>query len=91
MRHLSKRKDYDFGKYTTLVKITMKHLRGTEYQCVVTDLLQEIKIERSVTARLPTLNAEGTYIMPDKIDTDQLAEDWTTGIMMRHGYLLGRT
>ena len=73
---LSKRKDYDFGKYTTLVKITMKHLRGTEYQRVVTDLLQEIKIERSVTARLPTLNAEGAYIMPDKIDTDQLTEDW---------------
>ena len=76
MCHTEKRKEYEFGKETTLVKISMKYLRGTEYQRVVSDLLQEIKIERSVEARLPTLNAKGNLVMPKKIDAEQLAEDW---------------
>ena len=71
------RDTYEYGKETKLVKIVIRHLRGTEYHEVVEKLLQEVKIRKEVEARLPVRNpATGDLEMPPPISGDELTDDW---------------
>ena len=71
----SLRKEYEWGKESALVKICLKHLRGTDYQPDVDRLLQEIKLKKNFEARLPVIAADGTISMPT-VDEQKITDDW---------------
>ena len=73
----SMRNDYEFGKETTLVKITLKLLRGTEFQEAIDKLLQEIKMERNFAAKLPVMNlTTGLFELPVAVAAAVVLDDW---------------
>ena len=71
----SLRKEYEWGKESALVKICLKHLRGTDYQPDVDRLLQEIKLKKNFEARLPVKAADGSISMPT-VDEQKITDDW---------------
>jgi hypothetical protein len=56
MCHADKRPTYDYGKEITLVKIVVKHLRGSEYEDSLNSLLQETKIQKKIAQTMPKMN-----------------------------------
>ena len=70
-----RKKDYEWGKESTLVKIVLRHLRPTEYSACVKSLVGDIKLKMDVKASIPVWNEEtGEYAVPER--TGQNTEDW---------------
>lgn len=72
-----KRGQYEWGKEVALVKIVMKHIRGTEYEAGVDALCQEIKIQKQVAKSVPRMKADGSGLeMPDAAAMEMSTDDW---------------
>ena len=72
----AKRKDYSFAKESTLVKLVLKHLRGTEFHETAKKLLSEIKVLKKAQAMIPVHNSRGELQLPDTDATADLRDDW---------------
>jgi hypothetical protein len=73
----SKRKEYEYGKESKLVKIVLKGLRNSEYQESIDSLLQEIKMKRNFDSRLPVINIlSGLLELPTQIEENTINDDW---------------
>ena len=70
-----RRKDYEWGKETTLVKIVLRHLRPTVYSTCVKALVADVKLKMDVKASIPVWNdLLGEYAVPDSAGHN--TEDW---------------
>jgi hypothetical protein len=49
-----KRDTYEYGSEAKLVKIVLRHLRGSDYQETIEKLLQEVKLRKEFESKLPT-------------------------------------
>ena len=73
----SKRKEYEYGKESKLVKIVLKCLRNSEYQEAIDTLLQEIKMKRNFDSRLPVFNPVTQLLeLPTQIEENEINDDW---------------
>jgi hypothetical protein len=70
------RDTYEFAKETTLVKIVLKHLRGTEFHETAKKLLSEIKVLKQARALIPVYDSTGHLELPDTTANTTLSADW---------------
>ena len=71
-----KRPTYEYGTEAKLVKIVLRHLRGSEYEETVQKLLQEVKLRKEFESKLPTVNADGVISMPTAVSSATMSDDW---------------
>jgi hypothetical protein len=71
-----KRDTYEYGSEAKLVKIVLRHLRGSDYQETIEKLLQEVKLRKEFESKLPTVDAHGNLVMPTGSSAAVLSEDW---------------
>ena len=77
MCHVDKRPTYEYGKEITLVKIVVKHLRGSEYEDSLNSLLQETEIQKKIAQTMPKMNAAGTGLVLPTADAEETStDDW---------------
>ena len=77
MCHVDKRPTYEYGKEITLVKIVVKHLRGSDYEDSLNSLLQETKIQKKIAQTMPRMNAAGTRLEVPAENAEELStDDW---------------
>jgi hypothetical protein len=72
----AKRDEYEFAKESTLVKIVLKHLRGTEFHDTAKKLLSEIKVLKKAQAMIPVYDNHGNLQLPDSSANVDLRDDW---------------
>ena len=70
-----KRDTYEYGTEPKLVKIVLRHLRGSDYQETIEKLLQEVKLRKEFESKLPTVDQYGVMSMPVVTDS-VISEDW---------------
>lgn len=70
-----KRPAYEMGKETTLVKIVLKHLRGTDYHETAKGVINQIKMLKQVRAMQPVDDGEGGLRLPDQ-EAELTLDDW---------------
>jgi hypothetical protein len=72
----AKRGEYEFAKESTLVKIVLKYLRGTEFHETAKKLLSEIKVLKKAQAMIPVYDNHGDLQLPDSSANTDLRDDW---------------
>ena len=65
---LNKRDQYECGKETTLVKIVLKHLRGTSFHETAKGVLNQLKVLRQVKSVMPVDDGSGKLTLPQQSD-----------------------
>ena len=70
-----KREGYYFGLETTLVKITLKHLRKTDYHDTAKRVLNEMKMIHQMKALQPVRGEDGTLQIPEQ-QAEINMDDW---------------
>jgi hypothetical protein len=71
-----KRDTYEYGSEAKLVKIVLRHLRGSDYQETIEKLLQEVKLRKEFESKLPTVDVNGYLVLPTSGSAAVLSEDW---------------
>jgi hypothetical protein len=71
-----KRDTYEYGTEAKLVKIVLRHLRGSDYQETIEKLLQEVKLRKEFESKLPTVDGQGKLVMPASGSSAVISEDW---------------
>ena len=72
-----KRDAYEYGQWSKLVKIVIRHLRRTRYSDTVKQLLQEVKARQELKAATPIWNEEKKKYEPPKSPAvKENTDDW---------------
>ena len=63
---VDKRDGCEFGQWTKLLKVVLRHLRRTKYSDTVKQLLSEVKARQELKAVTPVWNSEAKRYEPPK-------------------------
>ena len=76
---IDKRTEYEYGKETTLVKIVLDNLYGTEWEKPCKDLVRDVRLQLQIKSCMPVQDARGDWKPGDgNVDGDPTAnfDDW---------------